>query len=802
MLENLSQDIRYGVRMLLKHPGFTLIAVVALALGIGANSAIFSVVNAVVLRPLAYAEPERLVMVWEKRPRQNRERNPVSPADFFDWRNENKVFEQMAAVDARDFNLTGMDQPERILGSVVSANFFQTLGVAPLLGRAFLPEEDHLGANRVAVLSYGLWQRRFNSDPGIVGKTLALNGESYEVVGVMPARFQFLSSQFELWTPLVFSDAEASARGSHSLAVVARLKPSVKLEQARAEMDTIARRLEQQYQVNAGHYTNVIPLHEAIVGNVRLALYVLLGAVGFVLLIACANVANLLLARAASRQKEIAVRTALGATRTRIVRQLLTESVLLSLVGGALGLLLAMWGVELLVALLPPEAPRASEINLDGRVLGFTFAVSLLTGLVFGLAPALASSKPDLNDALKEGGRTAAGGFKRNRIRGLFVVAEVALALVLLIGAGLLIKSFMRLREVNPGFDPQNVLTMQLSVPKAKYPDNKQIAAFFQETLQRVGNVPGVTEAGAVSSLPLSGSGATRFFAIDGGPPTPPGQGPNAGYDVASPGFFGALKIPLLNGRDFTERDNADAPPVVVINETMARRFWPGEDVIGKRLAIGGQPWRTIVGVVGDVRHSSLDAEPRPQMYFSYLQDTLPFMSLAVRTTTDPASMVAALRSEIHAIDKDQPVFAIKTMNEVLARSVSQRRLYMTLLGIFAGIALLLAAVGIYGVMSYSVTQRTHEIGIRMALGARSSDVLRLVVGQGMTLALVGVVAGLIAALAMTRVIASLLYGVSATDPATFAIVSVVLTTVALLACYIPARRATKVDPMIALRHE
>ncbi len=801
-MEILFQDLRYGVRTLLKNPAFTTIAVIALALGIGANSAIFSVVNAVLLRPLPFDQPEQLVLVWEKRPALGRVRNPASAPDFVDWRAQNQVFEDMAAFVGRGFNLTGGDEAERIDGAAVSPGMFRILRAQPRIGRAFQDDEDKPGQDSVVILSNGVWQRRFGADPDIAGKTVRLNDQSYTVVGVMPADFTFPNSSTEVWLPLTFSQDDLNSRGSHGLNVVARLKQGVTLEQAQENMDAIAGSLEQQYQVNTGHGVNVFKLHEEVVANARPALFILLGAVALVLLIACANIANLLLARGSSRQKEIAVRTALGARRGRIVRQLLTESVLLALAGGLLGTLLAMQGLSLLLAVGADSIPRVKEIKLDPTVFAFTLVVSFLTGLVFGLVPALQASKPNLNESLKEGGRSASASFSRNRVRSLFVVAEVAICLVLLIGAGLMIKSFMRLTSIGTGFNSENVLAVNVALANSKYKEDQQVTSFYQQALSRISALPGVKSSATVAALPMSGSFGSRYFGIEGRPPQPPGQGFNANVNVSSPGYFQTLNIPLIAGRDFEERDVMKAPEVAIINQEMARRYWPDEDPVGKRLAVGNGPWRTVVGVVGDVKQAALDAETRPEMFWPYYQMGLTFATIVVRTTSEPEAMTAAVRSELQAIDKDLPVYKIKTMDQIVSESVSSRRLNMLLLGTFGGLALALAAVGLYGVMSYSVTQRTREIGIRMALGANSRDVMRLVVGQGVTLTLIGVAVGLGAAVGLTRLMSSLLFGVSATDSVTFIAISVLLTGVASMASYIPARRAMKVDPMIALRYE
>ncbi|HXG68904.1 MAG TPA: ABC transporter permease [Blastocatellia bacterium] len=804
-METLAQDIRYGVRTLVKNPGFTIVAVIALALGIGANSAIFTVVNGVILRPLPYEDPEELVLVWETRPARNIMRGVFSPADFLDTRNQNQVFEDMAAFNGANITRTDGGEPERVRGNRVSHGFFSILGIQPALGRAFLPEDEKFGNHRVVILSHGYWQRRFAGDPDVIGKTLTLNSQPHTVIGILPAGFRFVwdSEEADMWLPLAFAE-DKLARGSRYLPVIARLKPGVSREQAQAEMDALAASLEQQYpDSNAGRGVFVASMHEEIVGDIRLALYVLLAAVAFVLLIACANVANLLLARAAGRQREVALRLALGASRFRLVRQFLTESVLLSMFSGALGLVLALWGLDFLKAVSPGDIPRLNEIGLDFRALGFTLGISLLTGLLFGIAPALQASNLDLNEALKEGGRSATVGFRRQRLRSLFVVAEVALALVLLIGAGLLIRSFLRLQEVKPGFDPNNVLTMAISLPEARYPKPEQQAAFFRQLLENLETLPGVETVGAVLPLPYSHSNYSYTFDIEGRPSAAPGERTAASWRAVSPDYFRAMRIPLLKGRAFTEQDVRNAEKVIIINETMAQRYFPDEDPIGKRMTIGiNNITARIVGIVGDVKFAGLDSELSPEMYTPYPQTTAGVMNIVMRTTGDPASVIAAARSQAQLLDRDLPVYDIKPMEERLSESVAQPRFNTLLLTIFAAVALALAVVGIYGVMSYSVTQRTHEIGIRMALGAGRGDVLRLVVGQGMALALVGVGVGLAGAYFLTRWLESLLFGVTATDPATFAAISLLLVAVALFASYIPARRATKVDPMVALRHE
>jgi putative ABC transport system permease protein len=790
--------------MMFKSPSITIIAVVALALGIGANSAIFSVVNSLILRPLPYAEPDRLVMLAVG----GRE---ASAADFADWKAQSATLENLSALSYWNANLGGVEVPERLRGFLVTSDLFPMLGVRPAHGRTFLPEEAQTGRDGVVVLSHGVWQRVFGGDPNIIGKTLTINGRTRSVIGVMPPNFQFYDKA-EAWAPLVLNpnDASVGARRAHYLIAAARLKPGATIQQAQAEMNAINGRLGEQYpETNANRAVKLVTVHEYAVGDVRPALLVLLGTVGCVLLIACANVANLLLARGAARQRELAVRVALGARRSRIVRQLLTESALLALVGGALGLLLALWGVDLLVGNIPPgwinAIPLSGGVGIDLRVLGFALALSLLTGLVFGLAPALQISNPDLNSVLKEGGRTGAGGgLNQSRLRNLLVVAEVALSLTLLIGAGLMIRSFVQLMKVTPGLNPENVLTMQTALPGLKYAKDEQVTAFYTQAVERIASIPGVLAVGTTTNLPLGGGNQTTKVLVSGKPVPPSAQIPEISFRDISPDYFRALEIPLLKGRTFTARDTADAPGVAIVNETMARRlFGSAEEAIGQRLTDeDGKGAREIVGLVGDVRHSGLDAELRAEMFVPYTQESSRSMTFVVRTASDPVGFIPAVRSQLRAVDKDQPVDEVRTMTQVIAESVSQRRLTMLLFGLFAALALTLATIGIYGVMSYSVSQRAHEIGVRLALGAQRSDVFRLVIGQGMILTLGGIALGLAAAFALTRVLAGLLYGVKATDPLTFAGISLLLLLVALVACLVPARRATRVDPMTALRYE
>ena len=805
---DLTQDIRFALRVLAKNPAFTIIAVIALALGIGANSAIFSVVDAVLLRPLPFKHPEQLVMLWENAAHQGFPKNTPSPANFLDWQKQAQSFTGIAAMAERSFNLTGVGEPERLEGRRVSANLFELLGVPAMLGRTFVPEDDKPGTH-VVLLSYSLWQRRFGSDPAVIGRALTLNGESYTVVGVMPRLVQlpgYENVNDQLWVPIAFPSEEAAQRGNHFLEVIARMKPGVTLKQAQAEMETIAARLEQQYpDYNMRIGAVVVPLHEQVVGDIKPALLVLLGAVGFVLLIACANVANLLLARAAVRQKEIAVRLALGASQSRLIRQFLTESVLLAMFGAGLGLLLAFLGLRALRTFIPASISQMDTINIDARVLIFTALIAVVTGIAFGLAPAIQGSHLNLNDTLKEGGRDSAGGSKGNRVRSLLVIGEVAVSFVLLIGAGLLINSFFHLRNLDPGFRADHLLTMKVDLSEVKYPDRERRAAFFDEVMRRVHELPGVQSAAVADNLPLTFNGNSMTIGVEGVTDPPPGQRPDVIFRAIGPGYFKTMGIPIVGGRDFTDQDKADSKDVVVISEKTAQHFWPGEDPIGKRLKPGSSTskseWREVIGIVKDVRQNDLIAPPKMQMYFSYRQPKeIAANALVVRTSVEPMSLAGSVRNAIWSVDKDQTVADIDTMDHIVAKAVARQRFSMVLLGVFAALALLLASVGIYGVMSYSVAQRTREIGIRMALGARRADVLQMTVWQGLKLVGAGMILGLGAAILLTRVMATLLYGISATDPITFIGISVVLLAVAILASYVPALRATKVDPITALR--
>jgi putative ABC transport system permease protein len=814
-MQSLLQDLRYGARMLLKNPGFTLIAIITLALGIGANTAIFSVINTVLLNPLPYAEPERLAMVWTKLEKIGLKQNWVSEPEVLDFRQQAKLFEGFGVINNGSFSLTGSGEPEQLNGAQISTNLFSLLGVKMQIGRDFDADEERPGAIRVAILSHGLWQRRFGSEQAVIGSTVYINGKTTAIVGVLPPHFTLLlpaeahvPANLDIWIPYAV-DYARQERYDHGMTVIGRLKHGVTVAQAQAEMDAIAARLDPIYYQSIGFAVKVVSMHGDIVKRTRPALLVLLGAVGFVLLIACANVANLLLARAVAREKEIAIRAALGAGRHRVVRQLLTESVLLSLPGGLCGLLLAGWGVDLLLRLSPPDMPRVEEVSINGWVLLFTLLLAVLTGIVFGLVPAFHSAKPNLTKSLKEGGRSLAGSAS-HRLRKAIVVGEIALSLVLLIGAGLVMRSFWHLLKVDPGFDPHHVLTMDLVLPGSKYTDGAATENFYRQLIEKVNALPGVESAAAISHLPLSQtywSGTMTFEGVTANAE----RGNLASFEVdlrpITPDYFKVMKTSLLAGRFFTPQDGAGRQRVAIIDETLARRLWPNASPLGKRMTGGYFPekpevWFEIVGVVKHIRHHRMDADVREQVYFPHAQRQRSSMTLAIRTASDPLDMVSAVRQAVRSLDPDQPVSLIRTMDGLVANALAPARFTLLLLTIFAGVAGLLAMIGIYSVMAYMVTQRTHEIGIRIALGAQVRDMLILVIRQGMTLAGTGVTLGLISSFGLQRVMEGLLYGVSATDPATFVVISLLLAGAALLACYVPARRATKVDPLVALRYE
>ncbi len=815
-MKGLSQDLRYGFRTLIRNPGFTAIAVVSLALGIGANTAIFSVVNAVLLRPLPFHDPERLVMVWEDASAIGFPRSDVAAANYMDWKAQNKVFEDMAPLNWKSFNLTGDGEPERILGHGVTSNFLSLLGVQPIIGRNFSVEEDNPDATRVAILSYGLWQGRYAGDSAIVGRDILLNDEKFAVVGVMPADFQVLQGDIGVWVPLALTPRQIADRDNHYLTIVARTKPGVSVKQANADILTISQRIARDYPDDAANLSSaVVSMREQLAGKVRQPLIMLLVAVGFVLLIACANIAGLLLSRATARRKEIAVRTALGAGRWRIIRQLLTESVLLAGAGGALGLLVAVWSFTLLRQLIPDGMVYLTDLSFDLPVVCFAMAVSLLTGIVFGIAPAVQASRIDLNQALKQGGGRASTGAAGNTLRGALVIVEVALAMVLLIGAGLMIRTVFNLHGQYAVFRPERLLTMRTTLPDNKYRDlgeyvakeHARRVAFYDQVLERVGALPGVVGAGYTTSVPLAWKGGANGFILEGRQPEP-GLVPNAIQRQISTAYFQTLGISLREGRYFDDLDGPESRPVAIINESMARAYWPDENAVGKRFKFGttGAPWMTIVGIVADVRQMGMDAPVKAEMYLPYRQvSSHPWFGprdLVVRTSGDPMTLASAVRQVIRTIDPNQPVSNIGTMEDLLTRETGSRRLGMILLSAYAGLALLLASLGIYGVLSYLVVQQTPEIGVRLALGALPRDILGLVIKKGAVLVVSGVAIGGIAALALTRLMASLLFGVSAADPLVFLGISALLTGVALAACFVPARRATKVDPMTALRYE
>jgi putative ABC transport system permease protein len=822
-MNTLIQDTRYGTRMLLKSPGITFVVILALALGIGANTAIFSVVNAVLLRPLPYDQSDQLVFLNERNPAIDE--MSISYPNFTDWRNQNQVFQNIGVYNRSSYNLTGWGDAERITTGQVSADLFSVLRVNAAHGRVFSNEEDKPGGNPVVVLMHSFWQSRFGGELSILNQPLTLNGKSYTVVGIMPQGYAF-PSRVEMMVPVgQLSDQPTwTQRGNHpGLYGVARLKPGVTMGQAQAEMDNLAANLEKQYpDTNAGNRVRIRSLLEIFVGDARRALWVLFAAVAFVLLIACANIANLLLARSTSRKKEMAIRAAMGAGRWRIARQMLTESVLLSVLGGSLGLLFAQWGIKLILYISPDAIPRWREIALNWQVLAFTIGLSFLTGLLFGLVPALQAGEVDVNETLKETGRGTSG---RHWLRSSLVVVEVATTLVLLIGAGLMIRSFYRLQSVNPGFSYEHLTSFSVSLPQRKYAKEEQRITFYHQLLENIRTLPGVEATAAASGLPLGNNGWQTSFTVDGQPPPPRDQVPLMEACLVTPDYFRAMNIPLKSGRYFTDRDDRSflgdkdlskmteperviaGVNSVIIDEEFARRHWPNEEAVGKRIRLGGDdpraPVLTVIGVVGRVKMEGLSQDSnRVQGYFPFAQLGSGSMTVVVKGQSDPNQLISSLREQVKAVDPDQPIYNIRTMDEIRSESVASERLNLTLLSIFAGIALVLAVVGIYGVMSYTVTQRTHEIGIRMAIGAQPRDVFKMVIGQGMLLALIGVGLGLMGAFALTRLMATMLFDVAPTDPATFAVIAVLLTTVALVACFIPGRRATKVDPVISLRYE
>jgi predicted permease len=817
-MQNLWQDLRYGARMLVKNPGFTLVAALTLSLGIGANTAIFSIVNGLLLNPLPYRDAERLAIIWTHSPGANVAQDWPSPGQFSALKSENSVFEQLALAQGGNVILTGDGEPERVGAVRASSAVFSLLGAQAAIGRVFTPEEDTPDKTLTVILSHGFWRRRFGGDPNAVGRTLTINGRAYVIVGVMPPDFSLdhevmptvgSVAHAEILTPLPLSVDRMNNHGDENYNVLARLKPGATIAQAQTELNLAVRRLEQQFPSNYPQSRrfsfSIRPLLEQAVGDVRLALYVLLGAVGCVLLIACVNVANLLLARAAAREKEMAIRTAIGAGRWRVVRQLLTESVLLSAVGGALGLLLAIWGLGVLRWLNPSDIPRLAAVSIDKRALAFTAAVAVLTGILFGLAPALRSSRMSLSETLKEGGRSLAGGGQR-LLRNLLVITEIALSLVLLVCAGLLIRSFVRVQQVDPGFAPQNILSMRMALIGPAYSEEARRVSFHQQLWERIRRLPGVEAAGGVSTLPLTGGIGWGSVTIEGYDSSSGQSMIQSDLRTASVGYFETMKIPLVRGRFFAEQDTKESEKVVIVDENMARTYWPNADPIGKRLKFGGAqskaPWLTVVGVVGNVKHYALDIDSRVALYTPHLQNGSGSLSVVARTTADPSSLAAAITREARAIDSNLPIYDVKTMEQWFSESLARRRFAMLMLGLFAMVAMLLAAVGVYGVMSYTVAQRTREIGVRVALGAQARDMLRLVVWQGMSLAGIGVGIGLVVAIGATRLMRGLLFDVRATDPLTFAAIALLLAIVALLACLLPARRATKVDPLVALRSE
>jgi putative ABC transport system permease protein len=812
------KEIQYTFRALFKTPTFAVVAIATVALAIGANTAVLSLVNALLIRPLPYRVPQELVLLWEQFRGQGLERIPVSAPEYIDYEKQLRSFDRMAAFNYESFNLSTGENPERIQGAVVSPSLFDVLGIQPTRGRTFAMHEVGEGHDDVVVISARLWQRRFNSDPTLIGNKIVLNGRSFTVIGVMPATFEFplplfnvqgnqFAERADIWKPIAFTENELKSRGSRSYGIIARLRPGESQSQAQAEIDTLiaewTRQFPENYNAGTAFGARLYALHDQVVGGMRRGLVILLGAVSLVLLIACANLATMMLARAGARERELAIRVALGASPLRLLRQLLTESVVVALLGGLAGVLLAVWGLDLLRAIGAQTVPRLREANLDGVVLLMTLLVSVGTGIVFGLVPALTSAKPELTEALKEGGRGSTSGARRNRLRNALVVAEVSLALVLLVAAGLLMKSFVRLQSVSPGFNPHNVVTMELALPIVKYPRGKPVIDFYAELVRRIRTIPGVQHAGITSILPLSGSNSDNSFIVEGRTPAQTGVYPDEELRTVSPDYFRVLQTPLLQGRFFEDSDTAEAPSVVIVNQTFAKKYWPNEEAVGKRISFEGTnpKWFTVIGVVADMRHRGLDVDPVPEQYLPHPQRAYREMILVVRSAQAPSALIPAIRREVHAFDPEQPIANVRTFDQVVADSIAPRRLSVVLLGMFAAIALLLAAVGTYGVISYLVVQRTHEIGVRMALGAQRRDVLRLVVGHALKLVGIGTVIGLVLAMFSTRALSALLYSVGTFDLGTFAIVTFLLGGIALLASYIPAVRATRADPMIALSH-
>lgn len=797
-------DLRYAIRMLLKNPGFTAVVGLTLALGIGANTAIFSFINAILLHPLPYKDPDRLVMVFEAFKANGSSKDAVAAPVLGEWREQSSVFEGLAARAWDSFILTGYDKPENIHGARLSANAFSLLGVEPLLGRAFLPEEENFGKERVVLLSYELWQRRFGSDPGIIGQSITLNARPHLVIGVMPSRTFFPDSNSELWTPLAFSPDDLQARQAHRYSVYGRLKPHVTLAQARTQMDLIAERMARADAQNKGWGAEVYSLQEIMVGESRRPLLVIFSCVGLVLLIACANIANLLLARLAARNREFAIRTALGARTGQLIRQLLIESLLLAGFGGALGFLIAVAGLQVLIRLSPPDLPRIWEgVRLDGLTLAFAMVITAVTGVAVGLVPALRATNPAVSQDLCESGRGSSAGRRRHRLRSGLVMAEVALSVMLVIGAGLILRSFSRLVSQNLGYNPERLMTMEFHLPEEKYSRPGDGERFFERLLERVRMLPDVQSAALVAGLPLADQDVSLVVHVLDAPPPAPGEPTVAGYAQISPGYFQTMNIPILQGRDFTEQDRDTAPAVVIVDQAFVKNFKLGNKIIGRRIGIGdGTDSAEVIGLVNDTKRSSLAASPPGQMFRCYHQKEWGFKSLVIRTKSDPAQMAGEVRRELDGIDKDQPIEKVRTMTQLVAASVGQRQFAMRLLGAFAGVAMLLAAVGLYGVLAENVSQRTREIGIRTALGARQSEILMLVLRQGMTFVLAGMGIGLGGAFMFTRLLRSQLYEVGPLDPLTFTVVPLLLASVALLACWLPARRAAQVDPMVALRDQ